>query len=181
MTLGEKIELGRKKNGLSKEDFASILNISLEVVNAIEDNKYLPDTKLMIEISNVLNLSLDYLLKDGKVEEKEECKSTKINNKKVIKKEKVTTIKCLLVAEIIICTIICVFWGLAINLKYGWIAGIVRIFVSLPIAVHSVNKIKKSSRKSDFLAESIVTLLFAGLISGIFMLCVKDDDYIESN
>ena len=66
MTLGEKIELGRKKNGLSKEDFASILNISLEVVNAIEDNRYLPDTKLMIEISNVLNLSLDYLLKDGK-------------------------------------------------------------------------------------------------------------------
>lgn len=158
MTLGEKIELGRKKNGLSKEDFASILNISLEVANAIEDNKYLPDTKLMIEISNVLNLSLDYLLKDIKeqeivenkiVENKKEEKVRK-NKKKHIKSSSLTTIKCLLIIEIIVSTILFTFIGLANDVRLGWIAGLARIFVSVPIAIHSVNKIKKSNKKVIF-------------------------------
>lgn len=186
MTLGEKIQLGRKKTNLSKEDFASILNISLEVVDAIESDRYVPDTKTMVQISNILNLSLDYLLKDVKNEEpvvNVTEKGSKDLSKKKIKKSKLTTIRCLLVAEVIISTVICVFWGLALSLQYGWIAGIVRLFVSLPIAIHSVNKIKKSKHKTDFLAESIIVLLFTGLISGIFMLCIKDDDYtyLENN
>ena len=65
MTLGEKIKFGRKKLGLSKEDFASILNVSLEEVQSIENNELLPDTNKMIQISNVLDFSLDYLLKDN--------------------------------------------------------------------------------------------------------------------
>ncbi len=184
MTLGEKIQYGRKKENININDFAELLNISIEEVNDYESNLKVPDIPMLIKISNILELSLDYLLKDSKIEDNKSNQSLNSNEskkKQSIKKKKLTTIKCLLVAEILIRTIIATFWGFAINLQFGWIAGIIVIFVSIPIAIHSANKIKKSSRKMDFLAESIIVLLFTGLISGIFMLCIKDDDYTYLN
>ena len=61
MTLGDKIKFGRKKLGLSKKDFASKLNISLEKMDLIENNQIELNEEEMNNIANILDMNIDYL------------------------------------------------------------------------------------------------------------------------
>ena len=62
MTLGEKIKEARKKAGLSQEQLASKLNISRSAVAKWETDKGIPDIENLKAISQLLNVSIDYLL-----------------------------------------------------------------------------------------------------------------------
>lgn len=70
MTLGEKLKEARKQAGLSQEQFAEKLSVSRSAVAKWETDKGIPDVGNLKIISEVLNVSVDYLLDDGQKAEK---------------------------------------------------------------------------------------------------------------
>lgn len=67
MTLGEKIKEARKQCGLSQEQLAEKMTVSRSAVAKWETDKGLPDVDNLKALAQLLNVSVDYLLADGKV------------------------------------------------------------------------------------------------------------------
>lgn len=65
MTLGEKIQTLRKQNNFNQEQLADKLFISRQAVSKWENNESQPDLENILRISEIFNVSTDYLLKDG--------------------------------------------------------------------------------------------------------------------
>lgn len=63
MTLGDKITALRKQNGWSQEALAEKLNISRQSVSKWESNSSVPDLDKIIRLSEIFEVSTDYLLK----------------------------------------------------------------------------------------------------------------------
>lgn len=64
MLFNEKIYKLRKENGLSQEALAEKLNTSRQAISKWENNQGYPETEKLLLISNLFNVSVDYLLKD---------------------------------------------------------------------------------------------------------------------
>lgn len=64
MTLGEKIQMLRSKEGLSQEQLAERLTVSRQSVSKWELGQSTPDLDYVIQLSDIFNVSLDYLVKD---------------------------------------------------------------------------------------------------------------------
>lgn len=64
MTIGEKIQNRRKKAGLSKEQLAMQLNVSKQIVSKWECDELTPEIDQIIMMSELFNVSTDYLLKE---------------------------------------------------------------------------------------------------------------------
>ncbi|MGN0490015.1 helix-turn-helix domain-containing protein [Ruminococcus sp.] len=65
MTLGEKLKEARKQTGLSQEQLSEKLGVSRSAVAKWETNKGIPDVDNLKALSQLLNVSVDYLLNDG--------------------------------------------------------------------------------------------------------------------
>lgn len=63
MLTGEKLYNLRKREGWSQGELADKLNISRQSVSKWELNESLPDAENIVKISNLFNVSTDYLLK----------------------------------------------------------------------------------------------------------------------
>lgn len=59
---GKKLATQRKLCGLSQEQLAKKLNVSLSSIAMYETNKRQPDNNTIIKMSNLFNVSVDYLL-----------------------------------------------------------------------------------------------------------------------
>lgn len=64
MTLGEKLKEARNLSGLSQEQLADKLNVSRSAVAKWETDKGMPDVMNLKAISELLQVSVDYLLND---------------------------------------------------------------------------------------------------------------------
>ena len=64
MILADKIINERKKNGWSQEDLADKLSVSRQSVSKWEGAQSVPDLNRIIQMAELFNVSLDYLLKD---------------------------------------------------------------------------------------------------------------------
>ncbi len=64
MILADKIIAERKKLGLSQEDLAEKLSVSRQSVSKWEGAQAVPDLQKIIKLSEIFNVSTDYLLKD---------------------------------------------------------------------------------------------------------------------
>lgn len=64
MTFSEKLINLRKSNALSQEELAEKLNVSRQAVSKWELGDAIPDSDKIIALSNVFNVTTDYLLKD---------------------------------------------------------------------------------------------------------------------
>ena len=65
MTISEKIIQLRKNKGWSQEDLADRLNISRQSVSKWESGVSLPETEKIIALSEIFDVSCDYLIKDN--------------------------------------------------------------------------------------------------------------------
>ncbi len=65
LTMGDRIREARKHKGLTQEQLAELLDISVESVSHIERGSRLPSMQVFIKIIEVLNVSADYLLRDS--------------------------------------------------------------------------------------------------------------------
>lgn len=69
MILAEKIMKYRKQNGWSQEELAMKLNISRQSVSKWESGASIPDLDKIVRLSQIFDVSTDYLLKDELEEE----------------------------------------------------------------------------------------------------------------
>lgn len=65
MTFGEKLKEARKGAGYSQEELANKLGVSRSAITKWETDKGMPDISNIKAISQLLNISIDYLLDDG--------------------------------------------------------------------------------------------------------------------
>jgi len=65
MTLGEKILLLRKQNGMTQEQLAERLAITRQTVSKWELGESEPDVNYLIQLSEIFQVTTDYLLKDA--------------------------------------------------------------------------------------------------------------------
>ena len=66
MTFGEKLKKARKESALSQEQLAEKINVSRSAIAKWETDKGIPDINNLKAISELLNISIDYLLSDDK-------------------------------------------------------------------------------------------------------------------
>ncbi len=66
MTLGQKLKNARKSAGLTQEQLAEKLMISRPAITKWESDRGIPDIENLKAISKLLDVSIDYLLNDGK-------------------------------------------------------------------------------------------------------------------
>ena len=85
MTTGQKIAKLRKEIGLTQIEFASKLNVSRQSVSKWESDVVFPEINKLIQISDILNCTIDYLLKY-----KEEDRGTVVNIIPEVTEENVT-------------------------------------------------------------------------------------------
>lgn len=64
MTLGEKIQQLRKKQGWTQEELAERITVSRQALSKWEMGASIPDTENVLQISRLFEVSTDYLLKD---------------------------------------------------------------------------------------------------------------------
>ena len=65
MSLGEKIQRLRKESGMSQEQLAEGVTVSRQAVSKWELGESMPDAENLIQLSNLFNVSIDFLLKDS--------------------------------------------------------------------------------------------------------------------
>lgn len=71
MTTGEKISEGRKKLGLTQQQFADELGVTRQAVSRWESDIAFPETDKLVKLSEMFGCSIDYLIKynsDGSAE-----------------------------------------------------------------------------------------------------------------
>ena len=68
MNLGEKIYKLRKEKGLSQEALAEFVGTTRQAISKWENNQGYPETEKLLLLSNVFEVSIDFLLKDEKAE-----------------------------------------------------------------------------------------------------------------
>lgn len=62
MSLGEKISKIRKKNNMTQEQLATMLDVSRQTISKWETDAVFPETEKLIKLSKIFECSLDYLL-----------------------------------------------------------------------------------------------------------------------
>lgn len=80
MTTGEKIAILRKKNEISQEQFAALLQVSRQSVSRWEKNLAFPEVEKLIKISKLFHCSVDYLLSESIKEQKEQLTELSVND-----------------------------------------------------------------------------------------------------
>lgn len=98
MTFGAKLQLLRKQKGMSQEQLASQLSISRQAISKWELDSSLPDTENVVQLSNLFEVSLDYLLKDEEQDKNETAKSSAKSKK--VNYVYLSGISCLLLSSI---------------------------------------------------------------------------------
>lgn len=68
MTFGEKLRTLRKQRGLSQDALAEKMNTTRQAISKWENDQGFPETEKLLLLSNVLNVSIDYLLKSNEKE-----------------------------------------------------------------------------------------------------------------
>lgn len=66
MSLGEKIFKLRKEKGISQEALAEQIGTTRQAISKWENNQGFPETEKLLQLSNIFEVSTDYLLKDEK-------------------------------------------------------------------------------------------------------------------
>ena len=65
MAFGEKLYKLRKERGLSQEALAEQVNTTRQAISKWENNQGLPETEKLLMLSNIFEVTVDYLLKDS--------------------------------------------------------------------------------------------------------------------
>lgn len=66
MNFGEKIFKLRKERGLSQEALAEQIGTTRQAVSKWENNQGFPETEKLLQLSNIFEVSIDFLLKEEK-------------------------------------------------------------------------------------------------------------------
>ena len=62
LSFGEKLLLLRRKKGVSQVKLAKKLDLVVQNISRYENGEYLPKSEVLLKLSNILDVSIDYLL-----------------------------------------------------------------------------------------------------------------------
>jgi transcriptional regulator with XRE-family HTH domain len=65
MTIGDKIKLLRKEKGWSQDELSEKIGIDGRQISRYENGKFFPSAEVIINIAQVFDVSIDFLLLDG--------------------------------------------------------------------------------------------------------------------
>jgi len=65
MTLGEKIQILRKQQGMSQEQLSALMKVSRQAISKWEVGESIPDVDNVVQLSEIFNVTTDYILKNG--------------------------------------------------------------------------------------------------------------------
>lgn len=69
MDISEKILKLRKANNISQENLAEQLNVSRQSISKWETGQSVPETEKLIALSEIFNVTIDYLLKPSEIDD----------------------------------------------------------------------------------------------------------------
>ena len=187
MTLGEKIQISRKKKGMSQEDLANLLNVSRQAVQKWESNSSTPEIDKLVLISNAFDVSLDWLLKDvdytsncdvsGGADNKEVPEAIKTEKKNSEKKGiSYGAIKGWMIVGIILSPLY-IGGSILHATNYNQLSLLVLLLylVTIPLGVFVLKKVKNAFDKSELIGVGVISIIFLSTIAGILILCLKDE------
>lgn len=70
MSMGPKLAQARKQANLTQEQLAERLGVTRQAVSRWESDTAYPETDKIVRMAQILNVSCDYLLRDGETEKK---------------------------------------------------------------------------------------------------------------
>ena len=65
MSIGDKIVEARKANNMTQEQLAELMGVTRQSISRWEQNLAYPETEKILHLSDILNVSCDYLLKEN--------------------------------------------------------------------------------------------------------------------
>ena len=139
MTVGERIQDLRKKNGYSQEKLAEYLNMSRQAVAKWEQNVCEPNLDCLVLMADLFNVNLDYLIRGKASEESKTDNVVREKETVIIKETDNLSEKKDIILLITLITSIVVFAGLFIyallnplyyNQKTSFVWWYVRIWIS---------------------------------------------------
>lgn len=68
LTIGETIKIFRGRNGMSRKQLAQAIGVSVSTISSYENGVTLPDSKTLLKIAKILDVSTDLLLFDPDAE-----------------------------------------------------------------------------------------------------------------
>ncbi len=156
MTFGEKLQSLRKSKGMSQEQLAEQITVSRQAISKWELGESNPDLDNIIQISNIFNVTTDYLLKD----EQQESSTSKIitqGNKNSVKAQ----ISLIISVAFLAIGLLCAFggWNAEQTAESIWGGMIIQV---VGIVIYFIGKIYLQS-KIPFQID------FANLAIGLFM------------
>ncbi len=69
MSLGEEIRNKRKEKKLTQFDLADKIGLCRNYISDIENDRYNPSLKTLVKISKVLDLDINFLLKESEIQD----------------------------------------------------------------------------------------------------------------
>lgn len=125
MTTGEKIKALRKSRSMSQEELADAVNLSRQAVSRWEADGVVPETGVIIKLSEIFGVSTDYLLKENA---EDSCENFVIaEGSKNISKNLI--IGCVCVGASLLVWLFMLFLSLAINeLRIGSYGELVNVW-----------------------------------------------------
>lgn len=127
MTIGEKIQKLRKQRGLSQEALAEKVTVTRQTISKWELGQSIPDLHFIARLSEIFNVSADYLIKDEMTEPDEPLYTKQMYRKRRHRpSEKIRRIVLAIVsaaALIAVCVCLICDYFTSDGLSWSWIAA----------------------------------------------------------
>ena len=177
MKIGEKIYSLRKKYNLSQEDLANELNVSRQTVSKWEVGESCPDFDKIVPLCELFGISTEELLRDKKIEEKEDNTPPE---------KKVDVVKAVLICISIFTYFLAIISVIVLEdvanlddgisaasfLTLSGIATVILVFTFLTRKSSTDKKVEKiKEKKENKLQNSVISI--AGLLTTITYLLVS--------
>lgn len=174
MTLGEKIQKLRKQRGLSQEALAEKVTVTRQTISKWELGQSLPDLDFIAQLSDIFNVSSDYLIKDEMTEPNE--LPYKKRNYRLSERGKRIILVIVSAAALIagcVCLICDCFtsdrlsWSLiaAVSIIAAW------LMIATGIACRSLPSLSYNITKSDFMCVLLYLLTLSSTIARRTRVC----------
>ena len=152
--VAENLAYLRKKNNFTQLELAEKLNYSDKSISKWEHGETMPDIEILQKLANIYNVTLDYIVSDAPIEEKQKF------YKKSQNKQNQIIISALWVSFVwILAAVIYVYTNIIMNANY-WLVFILAIPISIAVLIF-FNKFW-GNKTSKFILISLFTwvLLF---------------------
>jgi len=165
MEFGLKLQGLRKEKGLSQEALAEMLNVSRQAVSKWETGEGYPEMEKLLLISDLFQISLDYLMKDSVDESFEDSKTDKrfINHSRIEEYIKFKKSFALRIAFAVACIILSVNLVLLFSETKHDYMGIVSMLIVIAFAVALIIVTELSNAQYNKLEKRNIYMSFNDL------------------